>query len=215
MKKEIKKYYVLPTLFLTVFLLWTIAVSTLDVRAIGPEGSRVGFAALNRLIHSLTGVNMLLYTLTDWLSLVPVGLVAGFALLGLFQWIKRKSIFQVDHSILILGGFYVITLTHFVLFEFFPVNYRPILVDGRLEASYPSSTTLLVMCVIPTAMMQLKARIQSTVLRRWVLAVLAVYMAFMVTARLISGVHWFTDIVGGALLSTALVLLYRALIKET
>lgn len=40
-----------------------------------------------------------------------------------------------------------------------PVNYRPVLIEGRLEASYPSSTTLLVVSVMPTLMFQAYRRV--------------------------------------------------------
>ena len=192
------------------FALWTAAVGFVDVQAIGPQGSAVGFATLNGFFHNLTGVHMSLYLITDWLSLIPLGFVPGFALLGLVQWIKRRKLLSVDYSILVLGGFYVVVMAVFVLFELFVVNYRPVLIDGQLEASYPSSTTILVMCVMPTAMMQLNARLRNQMLRRCVTFLMAAFMVFMVIGRLVSGVHWLTDIVGGALLSAGLVMMYRA-----
>ena len=134
--------------------------------------------------------------------------VMGFALLGLIQWIKRKNILKVDYNILILGGFYIVVMAVYVLFEMLVVNYRPVLICGILEASYPSSTTMLVMCVMPTAIMQFNARIKNGILKRWVSSAITVFIAFMVIGRLVSGVHWFTDIVGGALLSAGLVMLY-------
>lgn len=192
------------------FALWTAAVGFVDVQAIGPQGSAVGFATLNGFFHNLTGVHMSLYLITDWLSLIPLGFVPGFALLGLVQWIKRRKLLRVDYSILVLGGFYVVVMAVFVLFELFVVNYRPVLIGGQLEASYPSSTTMLVMCVMPTAMMQLNARLRNQALRRCVTFSMATFMVFMVIGRLVSGVHWLTDIVGGALLSAGLVMMYRA-----
>lgn len=197
---------------LAVFALWTIAVKQIDVQPIGPGGSVVGFATVNGFIHRLTGVHMQLYTLTDWLGLVPVTFGFGFALLGLAQWIKRKRILKVDRSILILGGFYVVTITAYLFFEYYVINFRPVLIGGFLEASYPSSTTLLVLCVMPTAMMQLHTRIKSHVFRRIVLSVIAAFIVFMVIGRLISGVHWLTDIIGGILLSAGLVMMYNSLI---
>ena len=155
---------------------------------------------------------MSLYTITDWLGLVPLVFVIGFALLGLVQWIKRKNLLKVDYNILILGGFYIVVMAVYVLFEMLIVNYRPVVIDGILEASYPSSTTMLVMCVMPTAIMQFNARIKNNVLKRYVTFVISTFIAFMVIGRLISGVHWVTDIIGGALLSTGLVLMYRAII---
>ena len=139
---------------------------------------------------------------------MPLGFVLGFGLLGLVQWIGRKSLRKVDFSILVLGGFYLVVMAGFLLFELVPVNYRPVLIDGVLEVSYPSSTTLLVMCVIPTAMLQLGTRIRNGALRRGVTLLLAVFLVLMVLGRLLSGVHWLTDILGGGLLSAGLVMLY-------
>ena len=195
---------------LAAFILWTVAVRFWDLQPIGPTGSIVGFATLNGYFHNLTGVHMDLYTITDWLSLVPVGFVLGFASLGLAQWIKGRSLSRVDRSILLLGGFYILVAALFVFFEILVINYRPILINGILEASYPSSTTMLVMCVMPTAILQLKARIHSKALKYCVLFLLFLFTIFMVIARLISGVHWLTDIVGGIFLSTGLVTLYTA-----
>lgn len=148
---------------------------------------------------------MVLYTITDWLGLVPLCFVLGFALLGLVQLIQRKRIVKVDYSLLVLDGFYIIVMAAYLLFEVFVINYRPELINGHLEASYPSSTTILVMCVIPPAIIQLNTRISNKIIRKVILGVLAVVTVFMVIARLISGVYWFTDIVGGALLSAGLV----------
>ena len=194
--------------FLAAFALWTLAVSRFDVRPIGPLDSAVGFAALNSIVHDLTGVKWTLYTITDWLGLVPICMVLCFGVLGLVQWIRRKNLLLVDRSILILGGFYLAVMAAFLLFEIFPVNYRPVLIDGVLEASYPSSTTMLVLCVMPTALMQVNARIQNGTLKRCIAIAIRLFTGFMVIGRLLSGVHWVTDIIGGALLSVGLVLMY-------
>ena len=193
---------------LAAFVLWTWAVCTLDVQAVGPIDSSVGFATINNAFHHLTGVHMALYVITDWLGLVPVLFGLGFAIFGLIQWIRRKRLTRVDASLQILGGFYIVVLAVYLLFEEFVVNYRPVLINGYLEASYPSSTTMLVLCVMPTAMMQLHARIRNICVRRIVSISIAVFIVFMVVGRLISGVHWFTDIVGGVLLSSGLVGMY-------
>ena len=211
MEKKNKKALVLGASLLIAFVLWTVLVCFVDVQAIGPEGSSVGFATLNGYVHDLTGVNMSLYAITDWLGLVPIGVAFVFAVLGLVQWIKRKIILKVDRSILALGGFYIVVMAVYILFEMVVINYRPTLIDGYLEASYPSSTTMLVMCVMPTAMMQLRARIKNKVFSRCVMVAITAFIAFMVIGRLVSGVHWITDIIGGALVSAAIVLMYYAI----
>lgn len=210
MKKRNRKNIVITLGLLASFLLWTAAVSSIDVQAIGPKGSAVGFAGLNSGFHSMTGVHMTLYTVTDWLGLVPVGIALGFAILGLAQLIRRKRFLRVDHSILALGGFYILVIAAYLFFEAYAVNYRPVLINGYLEASYPSSTTMLVLCVIPTAMMQLNSRLRNGPVKKRVLVILAAFAVFMVAGRLISGVHWLTDIVGSVPLSAGLVMLYHS-----
>lgn len=193
----------------TAFVLWTVAVQFIDVRAIGPNGSSVGFATINGFVHKLTGVHMSLYNVTDWLGLVPIFVAMGFALFGFAQWIKRKHLSKVDYSIFVLGGFYVAVMAVYILFEMITVNHRPVLINGILEKSYPSSTTLIVMCVMPTAIMQFNSRIKNTVLKKTMSFLITAFIVFMVIGRLVSGIHWFTDIIGGALLSAGLVALYR------
>ena len=208
MEKKNSRLFWVGVGLLAVFVLWTVLIRFVDVEAIGPRQSSVGFATLNGYIHNLTGVNMSLYIITDWLGLVPIGVAFGFAVLGIVQCIKRKNLLKVDRSILTLGGFYIVVMAVYILFEIVVINYRPTLIDGYLEASYPSSTTILVMCVMPTAMMQLRTRIKNDLFRRCVMLTITVFITFMVIGRLVSGVHWITDIIGSALLSTAIVLMY-------
>lgn len=210
MKHQHKPSFFAAICLLGAFVLWTVAVRTVDVQPIGPLGTSVGFAALNRYVHSLTGVHMGLYTLTDWLGLLPLGVGAGFALLGLIQWVRRKRLLLVDRSIRLLGVLYAAMAALYLFFEQVVINFRPVLINGAAEASYPSSTTLLVLCVMPTAALELRGRIKRPRLRRLVPGSITGFTLFMVTVRLISGVHWFSDIIGGVLLSGGLVLLYRS-----
>ncbi len=207
-KRNQKNLYVAICLLLT-FALWTVLICYVDVKAIGPNQSSVGFATINKFIHNLTGVHMSLYNITDWLGLVPIIFVMGFAFFGLLQWIKRKDIRKIDYDILILGGFYIVVMAVYFIFEVFVINYRPILINSYLEASYPSSTTMLVLCVMPTAIIQFNTRIKNNFLKRCITITIAVFIAFMIIGRLVSGVHWFTDIIGGAILSAGLVMLYH------
>ena len=190
------------------FVLWTVLVAEAGVAPIGPEGSAVGFSKLNAAVHNFFGVHLQLYTLTDWLGLVPIFTVFGFALAGLVQWIKRKRILKVDSGILALGVFYIIVFSVYFLFENLAINYRPVLINGVLEASYPSSTTILVLCVMPTALLVLNLYLNNRSVKRALYFTVFGFTAFTVIGRLISGVHWFTDIVGGILISLGLVFVF-------
>ena len=195
---------------LLLFALWTVLIQCADVQAIGPNGTKVGLATWNARFHSLTGVNMTLYIVTDWLGLVPVFICGCFGLFGLHQWIQRKELFRVDRDILILGIYYLLVISGYLLFEMVPVNYRPILIDGKTEASYPSSTTLLVLSVMPTMSFQIARRCGKKMIRYLVTVFSILFSVFMVTGRLMAGVHWVTDIIGSVLLSAGLFQLYRA-----
>ncbi len=207
MKKQ-KNFY--KALFmLALFAVWTGVVCFVDVQPIGPQGSDIGLATLNGWVHTLIGVHMTLYTVTDWLGLLPIAVAAGFGFCGLIQWIKRKSLWKVDRSILILGCFYIAVFAVYIFFEWFSLNYRPVLIENRLEASYPSSTTVLTLCVMVTALMQWKRRISNKMFKRFLQFADIVFIIFMVLGRLLSGVHWITDIIGGGLISVALILMYQ------
>ena len=197
-------------LLLVGFAVWTFLIQEVDVQPIGPNGSSVGFAALNGWFHQLTGVHWMLYTLTDWLGLVPIFVCLIFASIGFVQLVQRKSLFKVDLDIIMLGAYYVLVIFGYLLFEMVPINYRPVLIEGFLEASYPSSTTLLVLSVMPTLYFQAQRRLSPNALRQTILIFSVLFSAFMVIGRLVSGVHWLTDIVGAVLLSSGIFLIYKA-----
>ena len=197
------------------FALWTVLIQRVDVQVVGQNGTKIGFADFNEWFHQLTGVHITLYTITDWLGLVPIFICLCFGVLGLVQLIKRRSMIRVDPDILLLGIYYVLVIACYLIFEMIPINYRPVLIEGRLEASYPSSTTLLVLSVMPTLMFQANRRVSNAMIRKAVAVFVIAFSAFMVIGRLISGVHWVTDIIGSVLLSAGLYMLYRSAVSYT
>ena len=209
-KRTGKKLSLKGFILIAAFAVWTILIQIIDVQPLGQNGTNIGFAAFNCWFHKLTGVHMSIYIITDWLSLIPVFVCMGFAGMGLFQLIKRRSLFKVDYDIIFLGIYYVIVIAGYLLFEMFPVNYRPILIEGIMEASYPSSTTLLVLCVMPTLAEQSNRRFKNTTIRKIINIFITCFSVFMVLGRLLCGVHWFTDIVGGILLSFGLFCIYKS-----
>ena len=211
MKKNGKKLLILGIALLVMFAIWTWLVQCVDVQPAGPGGTEIGFATFNCWFHSITGVHMAIYTITDWSGLVPILVCMAFGGMGLAQLIKRKSLFKVDRDLIFLGIYYVAVIFGYLIFEMIPINYRPILIDGMLEASYPSSTTLLVLSVMPTLIFQVNRRSANPVLKEIVRGLTVLFSAFMVIGRLIAGVHWFTDIVGAVILSTGLYCLYKAM----
>ena len=203
-----KKLLLTGIILILVFIIWTILIQTADVQAVGVNGTNVGFATLNCSFHNLTGVNMSVYHITDWLGLVPLFCCMIYGSVGFVQLIKRKNLLKVDIDILLLGVYYLIVIFGYLFFEMIPINYRPILIDGIMEASYPSSTTLLVLSVMPTVIFQVNRRIKNRVVRKIISLSAIFYSLFMLIGRTIAGVHWLTDIIGSVILAMGLYLIY-------
>lgn len=212
MKRNGKRLLFAGSILLVAFAIWTMLIQMVDVESIGQKGTDVGFATFNGWFHKLTGVHMNIYTITDWLGLIPIFVCMIFGGVGFLQLIKRRSLFKVDYDITILGIYYVLVIFGYLIFEMIPINYRPILIEGVMEASYPSSTTLLVLSVMPTLVFQTNRRLENVILKNIIFIFSSIFSIFMVIGRLVSGVHWFTDIIGSGMLSAGLFCIYKSVI---
>ena len=191
-------------------IIYTLLVRFYDYRAVGPNDSFVGFANLNGAFHRLTKVHMTLDSITDYLGLIILALVVFYAGVGLIQLIKRKSLKKVDKEIILLGAFYAIVVLIFVLFEMIELNYRPILVDGKLDASFPSTHVFLSLFIGCSAILVNKKLFKKPLIINIIIALVTVTI---IALRTISGVHWLTDIVGALLYASTLGYIYYSLIS--
>lgn len=204
-----KKNILLTSVLFIIFGIYTYLVKTVDVKSIGPKNSKVGFASINGWFKGVIGSNMTIYKVTEYLGYLLLLLVAVFGVIGLIQLIKRKSLFKVDREIISLGVLYAAMLVVYVIFEKVIINYRPILIDKVLEASYPSSHTVLSMCVgISFLMVSNKYFGKYSKVANILVTILLV---LVLTGRIISGVHWISDIVGGILVSLSLISLFNTI----
>ena len=209
-----KHSLITPAVLFAVFVLYTAAVALIDVKPVGQMNSNVGMATINKALSDAIGVHMIWYDITNILGILALLIAAFFGVVGVIQLVTRKSLLKVDRDIIILGCFYVMVIVCYVLFDHFAINYRPVMLEDTLEASYPSSHTMLAVCVMSTAICQLKWKMRDEHVSRIVQGVLAVLIVLTVVGRMIYGVHWFTDIIGGVLLSAFLVSLYVWFVYE-
>ena len=199
-----KRNFIISIILILVAVIFTILVKKVDVKQVGANETSIGFATVNLFIFKSIGVNMIWYHITDWLGLAPIFMAMVYALIGFVQIIKRKSLFKVDKEIIILGLFYIIVISLYILFEKVIVNYRPILMDGFLEASYPSSHTLMTICLCGSSIIINKKLFNNKIIK--FMNILSLIIIFIIViGRLLSGVHWFTDIIGGIFISIALL----------
>ena len=215
MKKE-KMTILTGFVLLAFFVLFTIIVKTVDVRAVGPQNSPIGLSGINKWFFDSFGASTLCYYLTEAYGYLSMAVMVSFAGYGLWQLIKGKSFKKVDTRLWILAGFYAIVLGCYVFFEKVVINYRPVILDEAegLEASYPSSHVVLILCVMGSTRVMLSAlsvKDKSPLAKAIVLACDIIAITAIV-GRLLSGVHWLTDIFAGIVLSSALVIIFRGVI---
>ncbi|MCI5713574.1 MAG: phosphatase PAP2 family protein [Lachnospiraceae bacterium] len=210
MNKKSKKNFMIAGGLLFVFILFTVAVMKVDVAAIGPKDSLVGLSKINDFMFKKLGTHPIWDMITEVLLVTAFLIVLLFGVIGIKQLIERKSLWKVEHGILLLAVFYVFLAAFYELFEVVVVNYRPILEDGELAASFPSSHTMLICSIVGSAMVLFDRMLTNKVVRNVVEIIGGIILILAVMGRLLAGVHWFTDILGGVLLSAALVMFYDA-----
>lgn len=213
MEKRRKEILLCGGLF-AVAIIYTLLVKYIDVQEIGPNDSLVGFATINNFMFNLTGVNMLWYDITNWWGFVPLFIAFIYVMIGFIQMIKRRNILKVDKEILGLGVYYIIVIGLYIFFETCIINYRPTLMDGILEASYPSSHTLLSVCICGSSLIINKYLFKNRNFFKAENIISILSILVIVIGRFISGVHWFTDIVGAILISIALLKAFNIYIKS-
>ena len=199
-----KKNIITSITMIILAVIYTILVKIIDVAPIGPNNSEVGFSKINGFFHNLLGSNMTIYKITEILGIIPLLMAGIYAIIGLVELIKRKSLTKVDYEIYALAGLYVVVLGLYVFFEKCIINYRPILIDGVLEASYPSSHTLMALCICGSSIIVNKRIFHKKIFN--LENKLSIFlMITIILGRFISGVHWFSDIVGAIFISLALL----------
>ena len=191
-------------------VIFTILVVTVDVAPIGLMESKVGFAGINGRAAQALPFNKGWYTLSKVVGILALLVAAGFAVVGVMQLIQEKSLRRVDRMILALGVLYLIVLVLYVSFNKLALNYRPVDLGEGLEPSYPSTHTLLAFCILGSAMMAIDSVFASPRVCLVFRIAFAVGIVLIVVGRLLSGVHWVSDIVGGVLISSALLLFFAA-----
>ena len=212
MNDKMKKIYT-TSLYGFAFIIFSLLIRVFDVQPAGPQGSKIGLAGLNTAVHQFFGEHIFWYELTQIFGYLALAVAAVFAVTGLVQLIKRHSLVKVDKKLLMLGIVYIVLIALYVLFEKIPFNYRPVILDPEqgLEPSYPSTHTLLILTIFGTAFSLVKDYIKNQKLLVIVKLFCLIIIALTIIGRLVCGVHWFTDIIGGVLLSIFLISLYKTL----
>jgi undecaprenyl-diphosphatase len=84
--------------------------------------------------------------------------------------------------------------------------------NGFLEASFPSSHTLMTICLCGSSII-INNRLFKNKFTKIINVISLFIIIITIIGRLISGVHWFTDIVGGILISSFLLMLFYSILN--
>ena len=203
-----KKNMIIAIILTVISVVYTLCVKYIDVKNIGPNNSSVGFASMNKFFYNLIGNHMWIYKITEVFGIVLLLLVVIYGAIGIGQLIHRKNPFKVDPEIIKLGCFYVLMLLVYILFEKVVINYRPILIDGELEASYPSSHTILSLCVALSSLIVSHRYFNKNYIKL-INGITIGLMLVVLLGRMLSGVHWISDIIGGVIISLTLLSYFK------
>ena len=201
MKNKNRNKYIVSSIFFVLFVLFTFLVKTVDVKSVGPQGSDIGFSTVNKFVFDTLGQSSFWYAFSEGVGYIALLIAFAFAVTGFVQMLKRKSILKIDADIITLGVLYALTVCAYIFFEIVIINYRPILVEGVLEASYPSSHTMLALVIFGSTIMQIGCRIKNKPIKNILMLTMCMMIAATVFGRLASGLHWLTDVIGATILS--------------
>ena len=206
-----KKKNIMISVVLTVIsVIYTLMVKYIDVKNIGPNNSSVGFSTINKFFMNMIGNHTFIYKISELLGYILLLLVLIYGCIGFYQLIKRKSLLKVDKELIKLGFFYVLMLIVYIFFEKVTINFRPVLIDGVLEASYPSSHTILSLCVGLSSLIVSQKYFNKKYIKK-INMITVILMCLVLLTRFISGVHWFSDILGGTIISFTLISYFQLL----
>ena len=213
--ENMKRKYWLTIILGVMAVLLTVSLLFIDKKAVGPNGSEVGFAGLNTAVAGNITPSKTWDKISDVLIAGIVASGAIFAVMGLVQWIGRKSFKKVDWNIKMLGVVYAVLALLYVVFEkLIVINHRPLLVNEALEVSFPSTHTLIAVTLALTVVLTLKDYIKNKKVRVALTCGLVLLAIITAMGRILAGMHWTTDVLGGLLYGATLVSLYANLRKE-
>ena len=191
-------------------VLATILAAVVDVQPVGVEGTKLGFATINTDFFARHGQNETFYKLSKYAGYICFATAAGFAVFFLIQLIQRKSLSKVDRNLSVLIMLYILTASLYLLFDkVLIINYRPVIRDKGLESSFPSTHVMIAWVVMVSAVDQWNIYIKNENLKIAAIACSLLVMLVVIVARMFSGVHWLTDILGGILIGDMLIAWYR------
>lgn len=150
--------------------------------------------------------------ITDIILIASFAILAVFAILGLYQWISRKSLRKVDKPLLwMLLPLALMAITYFVFDKILIWNTRP---NGSGEPSFPSTHTMVVATIFLCAAVILPYYIKSRTMRIIIDLLMLVLLVMVCVGRVAANMHWVSDVVGGLIFAVIFAAIYYLIIRR-
>ncbi len=150
--------------------------------------------------------------ITDIILVAALAVFAVFAILGLYQWIKRKSLKKVDKPLLLSLIPLSLMAATFIIFEkFLVLNTRP---NGSGEPSFPSTHTMVVATIFLLTAIILPNYIKSKTARIIMDIVMLLFIILVSIGRVLANMHWVSDVVGGLIFAAIFAVIYYLILRR-
>lgn len=200
MKKGMRNWLISAGICGGLFLLLIVFLLTVDVGYAVPHAP-VGLSTVNGFVFEAIGENPEWEMVSFVLLIISVLLMCAQGLCIFIKMIRTRKLWEM----VAVGHAWLLALVFYILFEFCIVNYRPILEDGELAASFPSSHTLIAVVLFGVMAVWFAYLLPRSVKKYVIIALLGAAAFVSALARLMVGVHWLTDVLGGMLLGGVIV----------
>ena len=151
--------------------------------------------------------------ITDIILVASIAVLGVFAVLGLYQWIKRKSLKKVDKPLLVmLVPLAFMAATYIIFDKFLILNTRP---NGSGEPSFPSTHTMVVATIFLLTAIILPNYIKSKTTRVIMDIVMLLFIALVSVGRVLANMHWVSDVVGGLIFAAIFAAIYYLILRRT
>ena len=147
------------------------------------------------------------------LSLIALG---AFAVLGLVQWIKRKSLKKVDKQLRWFPLPLALMAATYVVFDkFLPkfFDFMPTRPNGSGEPSFPSTHVMIVATIFFITTIILPKYIKNKVVRIILELLMVIGLALTCTGRVMANMHTPIDVLGGIAFAFIFAEIYFQIIK--
>ena len=144
--------------------------------------------------------------ISDIILISSLMVLVVFAVLGLYQWIKRKSLAKVDKPLLwMILPLVLMAITYYIFDHFLIWNTRP---NGSGEPSFPSTHVMVVATIFFCIAIILPRYVRSKAMCIVIDLLMLLLLVSVCVGRVAANMHWISDVIGGIIFAIIFSTIY-------